>query len=390
MADFKCTSVQNFHECVWITVTLGTTHKVLLGCVYRSPSSSPANNRDLETMLRTVSDMKAKHLLIVGDFNFPAIDWQTCVATDSDGSESDQFTECLKDCYLTQHVDKPTRFRGTQKPSILDLILTNEEDVVSEIQYLAPVGNSDHCTLVFKYRCKVQESNSITKKYKYDKGDYAGMKDFFANIEWEDVLEGKDVQESWDEFSSKLEEAMQKFIPTHTIGKQDRKTKRQSYMDKKGLSMVNRKNRSWQKYLESHDLRDYKEYCGTRNALRSYTRGLRRDFEERIANDVKENPKAFWKYTKSKMTVRSGVSDLKDKSGAMHSDDSTKAEILNDFFCSVFTRENTDSVPELHIKHHGPKLTKIDITLDSVTKHKKNLKASKSAGPDGFHPRVRY
>ena len=109
-------------------------------------------------MLRTISDMKSQHLLIVGDFNYPAIDWQSCVSTDTDGSESDQFTECLRDCFLTQHVEKPTRFRGTQKPSILDLILTNEENVVSDIQYLAPVGNSDHCTLVLSYRCNIQEN----------------------------------------------------------------------------------------------------------------------------------------------------------------------------------------------------------------------------------------
>ena len=388
VADFKCTSVQNFQECVWITVSLGHNQKVLFGCVYRSPSSSVENNRHLETMLRTISDMKSQRLLIVGDFNYPAIDWQSCVSTDTDGSESDQFTECLRDCFLTQHVEKPTRFRGTQKPSILDLILTYEENVVTDIQYLAPVGNSDHCTLVFSYRCNIQESISITKKYRYDTGDYVGMRDSIGSVDWESILEGKDVQESWDEFSVKLEGAMQKFIPTHTIGGQGRRKKRQSYMDKKGLSMVKSKDRAWQKYLESRDLRDYKEYCNTRNALRIYTRGLRKEFEEKIASEVKDNPKAFWKYTKSKMTVRSGVSDLKDKNGSTHSEDSSKADILNDFFCSVFTHEDTDVIPELNVKHSDPKLTNINITKESVTKHIKNLKASKSAGPDGFHPRV--
>ena len=161
------------------------------------------------------------------------------------------------------------------------------------------------------------------------------MRDFIVIVDWESILEGKDVQESWDEFSVKLEGAMQKFIPTHNIGGQGRRKKRQSYMDKKGLSMVKSKDRAWQKYLESRDLRDYKEYCNTRNALRTYTRGLRKEFEEKIASEVKDNPKAFWKSTKSKMTVRSGVSDLKDKNGSTHSDDSSKADILNDFFCSV-------------------------------------------------------
>ena len=82
------------------------------------------------------------------------------------------------------------------------------------------------------------------------------------------------------------------------------------------------------------------------------------------------------------------MSDLKDKEGVMHSDDSAKSEILNEFFCSVFTREDTTFIPELETKHHGPKLQNIDITDECVMKHIRNLKASKSAGPDGFHPRV--
>lgn len=103
----------------------------------------------------------------------------------------------------------PTRFRGNQKPSLLDQVLTNEENVVNNIQYLAPVGSSDHCTLVVTYNCKVQENRTKTKKYKYDKGDYCGMRQFFADIEWEDLLVRKNEQEAWDEFQEKLEEAME-------------------------------------------------------------------------------------------------------------------------------------------------------------------------------------
>ena len=388
MADFKCSCTESFQECVWITVSVEKNSNVLFGCVYRSPSSSDENNRDLETMLRTITDMKTKNTLIVGDFNYPTIDWMDCVSTDMNGSNSDQFMECLKDCFLIQHLDKPTRFRGTQKPSLLDLVLTNEENVIRNIEYLAPVGSSDHCTIVFDYTCKIQDNHSITTKYKYDKGDYKAMRDFFTSVKWEEVLEGKDVQESWEEFRSRLEEAMQKFIPKHNISSQGRKFKRQSYMDKHGLSLVKQKNKVWEKYLTTHDLKDYREYCKVRNSLRENTRELRRNFEERIADEIKENPKAFWKYTKSKTTVRSGVSDLKDNKGAMHSDDSAKSEILNDFFCSVFTREDTTFIPELETKHHGPKLLNFDITDECVEKHIRSLKASKSAGPDGFHPRV--
>ena len=63
--------------------------------------------------------------------------------------------------------------------------------------------------------------------------------------------------------------------------------------------------------------------------LQSYTRNLRQSFEEALAREAKTNPKAFWKYTKTKLTVKSGVGDLKDSDGNMHTDDCEKAEVLN-------------------------------------------------------------
>ena len=47
VADFKCTSVQHFQECVWITVSLGHNQKVLFRCIYRSPSSNVEKKEEI-------------------------------------------------------------------------------------------------------------------------------------------------------------------------------------------------------------------------------------------------------------------------------------------------------------------------------------------------------
>jgi hypothetical protein len=49
---------------------------LLPGYIYKSPSSSPENLDELNKPLITVSkEKKFSHIMVMGDFNFPKIDW---------------------------------------------------------------------------------------------------------------------------------------------------------------------------------------------------------------------------------------------------------------------------------------------------------------------------
>ena len=49
----------------------------MIGCVYKSPGSSGTNNEQLNELISEVIRYKHSHLLLLGDFNYPNIDWQT-------------------------------------------------------------------------------------------------------------------------------------------------------------------------------------------------------------------------------------------------------------------------------------------------------------------------
>jgi len=49
----------------------------------------------------------------------------------------------LRENLLLQHVAEPTRQRGTDKPHTLDLIISSD-NFVSDVEYLSPLGMSDH------------------------------------------------------------------------------------------------------------------------------------------------------------------------------------------------------------------------------------------------------
>ena len=59
------------------------------------------------------------------------------------------FMERIKDLFLYQHVKEFTRHRLGQSPSRLDLIFTNEPGMITDLDYLPPLGASDHDCLSF-------------------------------------------------------------------------------------------------------------------------------------------------------------------------------------------------------------------------------------------------
>ncbi len=48
------------------------------------------------------------------------------------------------------------RGRGSDRPSLLDMILTNEERVVANIEYAMPLGKTDHSAINITVRCDKQ------------------------------------------------------------------------------------------------------------------------------------------------------------------------------------------------------------------------------------------
>ena len=62
---------------------------------------------------------------------------------------------------------------------------------------------------------------------------------------------------------------------------------------------------------------------------------------------IKENPKEFYSYVNNNTTVRSEIAVLKNRNGELAILPHEKADMLNNYFASVFfTKEDTDNIPE--------------------------------------------
>ena len=71
----------------------------------------------------------------------------------------------IQSCVLFQHVNEPTRFRPGSSPHVLDLVLTNEEDIVKSIKYSSGLGLSDHLCLNISLSCSpitINQSSDVS------------------------------------------------------------------------------------------------------------------------------------------------------------------------------------------------------------------------------------
>ena len=140
--------------------------------------------------------------------------------------------------------------------------------------------------------------------------------------------------------------------------------------------------------MRTRDQTVYARYTRTRNDLRRLTRNLRADFERSIVRELKQNPKAFWRYSSSRLKTKSRVEDLITDNGTVASTNLEKAKTLNAYFSSVFVTEDTTALPSPTNAFNGPCLETVQISATNVEQKLRGLRPSSSPGPDGLHPRL--
>lgn len=375
-----------FSDSIWVKVKLKGNDMLLLGCIYRSPNSIRDNTEKLNILLKRAITTKCSHFIVLGDFNYPEINWDTFTCNKDLSHPVSQFLETLRECDLKQQVNEPTHYRPETSPNILDLILTNEEDMVSSIRYLPPLGKSHHLVLSFQANLYTVQ-NGTTKKFPlYNKANYPAMRDELNRMDWENELKNKNAQEMWDTIYSKLSEVMTHHIPIRSNRSQ--KNRKLPWFTEHVQTKLKAKKAAFQNYKRYKTNDSYKIYARARNQAKEAVKQAVKAHERRIASDSKTNPKVFFSYARSKLNVRQGVHNLLDDKGNTISDDGAKANVLNNYFSTVFTVEESTSLPDMDIRLFSSQMTEVNFTQEDVRKKLNELNQSKSAGPDGIHPRI--
>ena len=159
-------------ESLWCNVELDH-HRLLVGLCYRCPKSTLENdNKLLQVMEAAVLSTTSDHVLIMGDFNYPEINYVDETVTASVNDPSTVFFNKTQELCLFQHVTEATRVRQHQIPSTLDYVFTDQENLIEVITYEPPLAKSDHVVFHWNLLLAVQDIKSTQMKCNYHRGNF--------------------------------------------------------------------------------------------------------------------------------------------------------------------------------------------------------------------------
>ena len=253
-------------ETVVVQLKLGH-HVMRLACIYRPPSADAGYNVKVRELIEKIGCLQNEQVVICGDFNFPQINCSNNTVHGGETTEQSLFLDTCQDAFLYQHVECFTRVRGSDQPSLLDLILTKDSLEVEDLQHRSPIGTSDHCVLAFNMRVEGDEPHPVARPRKnFFRGNYLEAARMFDAVKWDEEFLGKSVQAAWDVFMEHYDAVVKSCIPSYRNNCEGSKRKKK-WMTTKAMEDIHSKEWAWNKYRKAKSKKWLNIYRMARNKV---------------------------------------------------------------------------------------------------------------------------
>ena len=297
--DGKC-------EAVWVRANGAKGMGICISVCYRSPSAGDEENEALLSAIRSVAERK-RSLLLVGDFNYPRINWDELDVS----GEGEAFLDIVQDNFLCQHVTQATR-----GANILDLVISSEEELVSNLKIGPSIGGSDHSSIDFILNLELPGREQPNLGLDYRKADYAAISKELGEIDWNGRFRERDANEMWLEFVMVIEQLKEKHVPRFRRNRR----RKQKWMDYRACKAVKKKYKAWKRFTDTPEYQSYVDFKRVRNKATAELRRSKRAFEEKLAEGIKKDGKSFFRYVRSKSGTKDKFGPLKDNEGNLLTD----------------------------------------------------------------------
>ena len=223
--------------------------KCFISCFYRSPSKTVEEfNNFISAFEQIGSSIALEHPLsnfILGDFNAKCTNWWPYGTSNHCRLEMYNSSTLLG---YTQVINEPTNFQPNGSPSCIDLIFTNQPNLILECGIHPTLSNTCHHQIVYaKISLKVYYPPSYNREiWHYKDAQVDLIQRSIANFDWRSALRNLSINEQVDVFNTTLFNILRNFIPRETI---KCNSKYPPWINKHIKCALRRKNRLYRTYI---------------------------------------------------------------------------------------------------------------------------------------------
>ena len=340
----------------------------------------------------------AMEVLLVGDFNFnpDEVSWEKTtegiLPVRKEGKTSEKralntLLDISEDFGLHQVVDKPTR-----EQNILDLVFTSQIEQVQscEVQIVRPL--SDHNLVKCRLKCLDKKAEDSSKRVKASQFPISTFNFEFANDEdvikelratkWNDLIKQHSDPTKFNEaFRKAIEEAAKRAkVPKYNKGERSEHKEIRKLMKErtKTHDQLGRENTEMRLTDKANLVARIEEI--NKEILEAKQNEVEKE-EKKVIEQIKINPKSFFRYANRKRKTREVVGPLKFGNGKYTDDPKKMAEILSNQYESVFSKPSPRSNLS-NLKGTDKQLDDITFSVEDIEAAMGEIKAGSAPGPD--------
>ena len=341
--------------------------------VYRPPDALPSVFKDcLEKIESFIKKHPKDSILILGDFNLKYINWETEKIEKPDTIKQNITTnERISSNYLLDFVNEHLLIQlvkdNTRKQkSLLDLILTNNDEMIFNVNVETNSYDTDHDTVNCQVLlndiqpCQINMENHSKKPLDglcFQKADWPEIRKELSDINWKEMFINSTASEMYNLF----EEAVSKVAIKHAPARKKRNSR--ATIPRNRLKLIRKKKEisakmNIIKFIKDPTENNYKKFQRLAKRKEEIEQEIKNLLEKELLQkeqvaleQMKKNPKYFYSFVKKFNQTVNKVGPLKDENDNLINDPEAKANILQDQYTKVFSNQTSLMIYILNLRY---------------------------------------
>ena len=377
---------QNY-ESLFIEIMLSQRKNIIVGIVYRKPSSNIIDfNCNFEDCLKKI-DLECKHAYIMGDFNIDLMKYSNC-------NSVNQFLSIIYAYSFLPLIDKPSRITQSSFSLIDNIITNNFNSDISSGLFVNDI--SDHFP-VFQVSKKynLSKNASIYERRKINENTITTFKEKLVVIDWNQTLFCENVEVAYNRFLMKFSNLYDNVFQKVSKIKGNKKRKK-PWIDSTLLKKIRKKNKLFKKYRENPNLNTKKKYAQIRNVVNKSLKNARKRFYEHKFQESSGNLKKTWNIIKEVLgSKKNNLPNFVYDNGNTVCGNKNIGNSFNQFFIKIGllindsgNHLNNNDYTKFLLQKCSKSLFFKPVTENEIIEVTKKIKCSSSCGIDNLSPVV--